>query len=131
MRQLLTLATTKFQYTTGVRAVQNVSPDSWAFDQTGLDRPGNDVIQLALFYDYRTNPPLYPAWHKYLRDHQIPVLAIWGKNDPIFAAPGAEAFKRDDAKAEIRLLDTGHFALEEDAAVIAKEMRRFLGANVH
>jgi pimeloyl-ACP methyl ester carboxylesterase len=131
VRQLLTLAATKFQYTKGVRDEQNVSPDAWTFDQAGLDRPGNDAIQLALFYDYRTNPPLYPTWHKYLHDHQVPLLAIWGKNDPIFAVSGAEAFKRDDARAEIRLLDTGHFALEEDAPVIAKEMRRFLDANAH
>ncbi len=131
VRQLLTLASTKFQYTKGVRDERKISPDAWTFDQAGLDRPGNDAIQLALFYDYRTNPPLYPAWHKYLHDHRVPVLAIWGKNDPIFAAPGAEAFKRDDSKAEIHLLDTGHFALEEEAPVIAREMLRFLDANVH
>ena len=130
VRPLLTIETTKFQYTTGVRNVTNVSPDAWTIDQTGLNRPGNDAIQLALLYDYRTNPPLYPLWHKYLQDRQVPVLSIWGKNDPIFAWQGAEAFRRDDAKVEVILLDTGHFALEEDAKRIAAEMLRFLRSTV-
>jgi pimeloyl-ACP methyl ester carboxylesterase len=106
-----------------------VSPDTWTIDQAGLDRPGNKEIQLALFYDYRTNPPLYPSWHQYLRDHQTPVLAVWGKNDPIFLPAGATAFQRDTAKAEVHFLDTGHFALEEDGAEIAALIQDFLDRN--
>jgi len=128
VRGLLTLETTKMQYTAGVHDPSSISPDTWHFDQALLDRPGNDAIQLELFYDYRTNPPLYPAWHRYLRDHHVPVLAVWGKNDPIFTVPGAEAFKRDVPNAEVHLLDTGHFALEEKAPEIASAMHRFLSA---
>ncbi len=129
-RQLLTLETTKFQYTQGFRNPENVSPDSYTFDQMTLDRPGNDRIQLALFYDYRKNPPLYPSWHAYLRDKQPPVLAVWGKNDPIFLPAGAEAFLRDVPRTELHLLNTGHFALEEDGAQIAQYILDFLGKNV-
>jgi pimeloyl-ACP methyl ester carboxylesterase len=127
VRGLLNLDTTKFQYTQGFRNPENVNPDAYTFDQMTLDRPGNDKIQLALFYDYRKNPPLYPAWHKYLREKQPPVLIVWGKNDPIFIYPGAEAFLKDVPNAEIHPLDTGHFALEEESATIAEHIRRFLG----
>ncbi len=130
VRQLLTPAVTKFQYTQGFRNPENVSPDSYTFDQFTLDRPGNDKIQLALFYDYRKNPPLYPAWHEYLRKYQPPLLAVWGKNDPIFLPAGAEAFAKDDPRTELHLLDTGHFALEEDGALIAQYIRDFLAKNV-
>jgi pimeloyl-ACP methyl ester carboxylesterase len=130
VRQILTPDLTRFQYTQGFRNPENVSPDSYGFDQAGLDRPGNDKIQLALFYDYRKNPPLYPAWHDYLRKHKPPVLAVWGKNDPVFLPAGAQAFTKDDPRAEIRLLDTGHFALEEDGALIAQIIREFLAKNV-
>jgi len=130
VRQLLTLETTKFQYLQGFRNPEDVSPDAYAFDQMTLDRPGNDKIQLALFYDYRNNPPLYPAWHKYLREKKPPVLVVWGKNDPVFAAAGAQAFLQDVPQAELHLLDTGHFALEEDGAEIAQLIRSFLAKNV-
>src|SRR6266436_10403325 len=92
--------------------------------------PGEDKIQLALFYDYRNNPPLYPAWHKYLREKKPAVLVVWGKNDPVFATAGAEAFLKDTPSAELHLLDTGHFALEEDAAEIAQIIRAFLAKNI-
>jgi pimeloyl-ACP methyl ester carboxylesterase len=130
VRQLLTLDATKLQYLQGFRHPDDVSPDSYLFDQAKLDRPGNDRIQLALFYDYRNNPPLYPAWHKYLRDKKPAVLVVWGKNDPVFAPAGAEAFLRDVSNAELRLLDTGHFALEEDGAEIAQIIRAFLANNI-
>ena len=130
VRKLLTLETTKFQYQQGYRDPSHISPDTWTCDQAGLDRPGNDRIQLDLFYDYRVNPPLYPRWHQYLRDKQPPVLAVWGKNDPIFSTPGAEAFLRDNPKTELHLLDTGHFALEEDAPEIAQLIHAFLDKNV-
>jgi pimeloyl-ACP methyl ester carboxylesterase len=129
-RQILSLELTKVQYLQGFRSPENVSPDSYMFDQAALDRPGNDKIQLALFYDYRKNPPLYPAWHEYLRKYQPPVLAVWGKNDPVFLPAGAEAFAKDDAHTEVHLLDTGHFALEEDGALIAQYIRDFLAKNV-
>jgi pimeloyl-ACP methyl ester carboxylesterase len=130
VRQLLTLDATKLQYLQGFRDPDDVSPDSYLFDQSKLDRPGSDNIQLALFYDYRNNPPLYPAWHKYLREKKPPVLVVWGKNDPVFAPAGAEAFLKDVPQAELHLLDTGHFALEEDGAEIAQIIRAFLTKNV-
>lgn len=131
VRQLLTLDATKLQYLQGFRNPDDVSPDSFLFDQAKLDRPGNDKIQLALFYDYRNNPPLYPAWHKYLREKKPAVLVVWGKNDPVFATAGAEAFLKDAPSAELHLLDTGHFALEEDGTEIAQLIRAFLAKNVH
>ena len=127
---LLTLDMTKLQYQAGFRSSESVSPDTWTLDQAGLDRPGNKAIQLDLFYDYRKNPPLYPAWHKYLQTHQPPVLAVWGKNDPIFLPAGATAFQRDVPKAELHFLDTGHFALEEDGDTIASLIEDFLNRNV-
>jgi pimeloyl-ACP methyl ester carboxylesterase len=130
VRQLLTLDATKLQYLQGFRNPDDVSPDSFLFDQAKLDRPGNDKIQLALFYDYRNNPPLYPAWHKYLREKKPAVLVVWGKNDPVFAPAGAEAFLKDTQGAELHLLDTGHFALEEDGAEIAQLIRAFLAKNI-
>ncbi|HET6929759.1 MAG TPA: alpha/beta hydrolase [Candidatus Acidoferrum sp.] len=129
-RQILSLELTKVQYLQGFRNPEDVSPDSYTFDQTTLDRPGNDKIQLALFYDYRKNPPLYSSWHEYLRKYQPPVLAVWGKNDPVFLPAGAEAFVKDDPRTELHLLDTGHFALEEDGALIAQYIRDFLAKNV-
>jgi len=130
VRQLLTLDATKLQYLQGFRNPDDVSPDSYLFDQSKLDRPGNDKIQLALFYDYRNNPPLYPVWHKYLREKKPPVLVVWGKNDPVFAPAGAEAFVKDVPQAELHLLDTGHFALEEDSAEISQIIRAFLAKNI-
>ena len=130
VHQLLSLDSTKLQYLQGLGTPENVSPDSYTFDQAGLDRPGNDRIQLALFYDYRKNPPLYASWHQYLRDRKPPVLAVWGKNDPIFLPAGAEAFLRDDPRTELHLLNTGHFALEEDGPEIAQLIREFLGKNI-
>ncbi|GHO46777.1 alpha/beta fold hydrolase [Ktedonospora formicarum] len=130
IRQLCTLASTIWQYTEGVHDKTHISPDAWTFDQMGLDRPGNVEIQLALFEDYRTNPQLYPQWHAYFRQYQPPLLAVWGKNDPIFGSAGAEAFKRDLPQCEVHLLDTGHFALEEDADAIAQHIIRFLTTKV-
>jgi len=130
VRGLLTRETTKFQYTKGFRNSENVNPDSYTFDQMMLDRPGNSEIQLALFYDYQTNVKQYPQWHETLRRVQPPVLCVWGKNDPIFSAAGAEAFRRDVPKAAIYFVDTGHFALEEDLDAIASRIVAFLAKNV-
>ena len=129
-RDLLTFEVTKFQYTEGFVNRELVSPDSYIFDQMTLDRPGNQEIQLALFYDYRNNVEQYPAWHEALRRHQPPVLAVWGKNDPIFLPAGAEAYKRDVPKSEIHLLDTGHFALEDHADTIAQFILAFLSSRL-
>ena len=130
LRGLLTIDATKWQYTEGVRNVQSISPDNWGHVQPLLDRPGNQEIQLAMFYDYGSNPGRYPKWQAYLREHQPPTLIVWGKNDKIFPAEGAHPYKRDLKNLEFHLLDTGHFALEEDGDVIAKHIQDFLGRNV-
>lgn len=130
LRGFLTLDATKWQYTHGVRNVETISPDTWGHVQPLLDRPGNQEIQLALFHSYGSNPPLYPSWQKYLRKYQPPTLIVWGKNDQIFPDAGAYPYKRDLKNLEFHLLDTGHFALEEDGDKIAKTMRSFLHRNV-
>ena len=116
----------KWQYTHGVRNAELISPDNWNVDLRHLSREGNPEIQLALFYDYQNNVPHYPAWQAYFRKHQPPTLIVWGKNDYIFPAEGAHPYKRDLKNLEFHLLDTGHFALEEDGQVIAGRIRRFL-----
>jgi len=126
LRKLLTLEATRWQYTHGTRREETISPDNWLVDQALLDRPGNQEIQLALFYDYGSNPPLYPKWQEYFRRHQPPTLIVWGKNDQIFPADGAHPYRRDLKNLELYLLDTGHFALEEEGATIAALIRSFL-----
>jgi pimeloyl-ACP methyl ester carboxylesterase len=126
VRSFLAAETTKFQYTHGVKHVTKISPDSYTFDQLFLDRPGNDAVQLNLFYDYASNVALYRKWQSYFRKHQPPMLIVWGINDPFFTVEGAKAFQRDLPKAELHLLDTGHFALEEESETIAAHIRRFL-----
>ena len=123
---LLTIEATRWQYTNGVRDIETISPDNWLVDQYLLERPGNKDIQLQLFYDYGSNPPLYPKWQAYFREFQPPTLIVWGKNDTIFPAEGAAPYKRDLKNVESHLLDTGHFALEEDGEVISGLIRNFL-----
>ena len=130
IRWLTSLAATKWQYTNGVKDASLVSPDTWTMDQTFLDRPGNAEIQLDLFYDYRTNVPLYPQWQTYFREHKPATLVVWGKNDAIFVAAGAAPYKRDIPNADIHLLDTGHFALETHGHEIAKLIREFLNRDL-
>jgi pimeloyl-ACP methyl ester carboxylesterase len=130
LRGFLTYDATKWQYTHGVKNPELVSPDGPAHDQFLLNRPGNDEIQLDLFLSYGSNPPLYPKWQKYFRDQQPPLLIVWGKNDEIFPAAGAEPYKRDLKTLEFHLLDAGHFALETDGEAIARLMREFLGKHV-
>ena len=130
IRWLTSIKATKWQYTNGVNDASLVSPDTWTIDQALLDRPGNAEIQLDLFYDYRTNIPLYPQWQAYFRQHQPPTLVVWGKNDAIFVAAGAAPYKRDLPGAEIHLLDTGHFALETHGEEIASLIRDFLGKHL-
>ena len=126
LRFLVTLGATKWQYTNGVKNAEAVSPDTWGHVQPLLDRDGNTDIQLQMFYSYGSNPPLYPAWQQYLRDHQPPTLIVWGKHDEIFPAAGAEPYKRDLKNLEYHLIDTGHFALETHGQEIADLMRDFL-----
>ncbi|WP_033959093.1 alpha/beta fold hydrolase [Psychroserpens jangbogonensis] len=119
----------KWQYTHGVQDVSKVSPDNWNIDLQHLTRPENAEIQLNMFYDYRTNVPLYPEWQQYFRDHQPPTLIVWGKNDYIFPADGAYPYKKDLKNLEFHLLDTGHFALEEKGDEIANYILNFLEKN--
>jgi pimeloyl-ACP methyl ester carboxylesterase len=126
IRFALTLDATRWQYLTGVPDETLVSPDTWHHDHALLSRPGNDLIQLALFRDYATNPPLYPRLHDYLRSSRVPVLAVWGRGDEIFGPDGARAFAADSADAEIHLLDGGHFLLESAGEEVAALIRDFL-----
>jgi pimeloyl-ACP methyl ester carboxylesterase len=126
LRSLLTLDSIRWQYVHGVPDATLVSPDGYTLDHALLLRPGNDEIQLDLFRDYATNVALYPQFQAYLRSHQPPLLAVWGRNDPFFLPAGAEAFRRDNPNAVVRLLDTGHFALETHAPEIAATINDFL-----
>ncbi len=132
VRELLTASATHWQYTHGVPAdrLDRISPDTWALDQAGLDRPGNQEIQLQLFWDYQFNLDGYPAFQEYFRTHRPPTLVAWGRNDEIFGPAGAEAFARDLPDAEIHLLDAGHFALETHGPEIAALIRDFLGRHL-
>jgi pimeloyl-ACP methyl ester carboxylesterase len=123
---LLTIGATKWQYTNGTRNEAMISPDNWIVDQTKLDRLGNKKIQLELFYSYGTNPPLYPEWQAYFRTHQPPTLVVWGKGDVIFPEEGAHPYKRDLKNLDFHILDTGHFALEEDGELISKLILNFM-----
>lgn len=131
-RGILTLESTKWQYLDGVEDSSKVSPDNYVIDQFYLDRKGNDLIQLALFRDYRNNLSLYDSWHAYLQKFQPPVLVISGKNDKIFIAAGAAPFKKDVPAAQINLLNGGHFVLAEkhiEAAQIIRSFFREKGLN--
>jgi pimeloyl-ACP methyl ester carboxylesterase len=126
LRAFLKPETTHWQYTHGVADPTLVSPDGQSLDNFYLARPGADEVQLDLLGDYKSNIALYPAFQNYFRTYQPPLLAIWGRNDPFFLPPGADAFKRDNPRAIVRFLDTGHFALETHAAEIAVAIRDFL-----
>ena len=128
LRAFLQPETTVWQYTHGVPDATKVSPDGHSLDNFYLARPGADDVQLDLFGDYKSNVALYPTFQAYFRTHQPPFLAVWGKNDPFFLPPGAEAFQRDIPGAVVRFFDTGHFALETHAAEIAAAIRDFLPA---
>ncbi|WP_243049583.1 alpha/beta hydrolase [Dyella sp. RRB7] len=127
-RASLTDEAIRFQYQHGAPAGL-VSPDGYTLDTFYMHRPGAQDIQLDLVLSYRTNVALYPAFQRYFREHRPPLLAVWGKNDPFFIPPGAEAYRRDLPLAEIHFLDTGHFALETHHAEIAERMRDFLHRN--
>ena len=127
LRKVLTPELTKWQYLNGVKDPSRVDPDTWGHDQRLLDRPGNDEIQLDLFYDYRTNVALYPQFHTLFRTRKPPTLIVWGANDEIFPAAGAKAYLRDNPQAELHLIDSGHFALEDRGDEIIPLIRDFLG----
>lgn len=130
LRFLLTAGATKWQYMNGARNTEIISPDNWQVDQKLLDRPGNQDIQLQMFYSYGSNPPLYPAWQTYFRTHQPPTLIVWGDNDEIFPVEGAYPYQRDLKNLEFHLFDTGHFALEEDGGEISRLIGDFLDKHV-
>ncbi len=130
LRQLLQLKVTRWHYVDGTRELGHLDPDTWTLDQAYLDRPGNQEIQLDLFYSYGSNVAQYAQWQAYFREYQPPMLIVWGKNDKAFPPVGARAYLRDLPKAELHLFDTGHFALEEDGAEIGRLMRAFLKRNV-
>jgi len=126
LRAFLSPETTVWQYTHGVADTSLVSPDGYSLDNFYLARPGADEVQLDLFGDYKSNVAMYPEFQAYFRKYKPPLLAAWGKNDPFFLPPGAEAFKRDIPGAEVRFFDTGHFALETHCEEIATAIREFL-----
>jgi pimeloyl-ACP methyl ester carboxylesterase len=128
-QNILTLETTRWQYTHGVANPNGVAPESYTLDWALMERAGNKEIQLDLFLDYASNVELYPKFQEYFRKAKPPLLAIWGKNDPFFVPAGAEAFRKDLPDAQVRFLDTGHFAIETHAVEIAAAMKEFLEAN--
>jgi pimeloyl-ACP methyl ester carboxylesterase len=130
LREFLQPDATKFQYTYGVQDTSLLEPESYTLDSALLARPGNDEIQLDLFLNYADNVALYPKFQEYIRTKRPPILAVWGKNDPFFLPPGAEAFRRDNSEAEIHFYETGHFALETNHHEIAETIREFLARKI-
>ena len=130
VRAFLTLDATRWQYLTGVEDPTLVDPESWQHDYALLSRPGNDLIQLALFRDYATNAPMYPRVHEFFRATGVPLLAVWGRGDEIFGPAGAEAFATDLPDAQVHLLDGGHFLLESALDEVTALIRTFLGKHL-
>jgi pimeloyl-ACP methyl ester carboxylesterase len=130
LRDFLKPEATKWQYTHGVFDPTLIEPETWTLDSALLALPGRDEIQLDLFLDYASNVALYPKFQEYFRAHRPPLLAVWGKNDPFFLPPGAEAYRRDLPNAEVRFYDTGHFALETHVEAIADTIRGFFNRNL-
>jgi pimeloyl-ACP methyl ester carboxylesterase len=126
LRAFLTLDAIRWQYTHGASDPARVAPETYTLDAALVARPGNQEIQLDLFGDYATNVTLYPEFQRYFRERKPPLLAIWGKNDPFFIPPGAEAYRRDNPNAIVTLFDTGHFALETHVDEIAAAIDEFL-----
>jgi len=127
LREFLKPEATKWQYSFGVKDTTLLAPEAYELDSALLSRPGNDEIQLDLFLDYASNVALYPKFQEYFRAKRPPLLAVWGKSDPFFLPPGAEAFKRDNPDAEVHFFETGHFALETHAEEIARAISDLLG----
>ncbi|MBV9182214.1 MAG: alpha/beta fold hydrolase [Acidobacteria bacterium] len=131
LREFLKPEATKWQYLYGVENATVVAPEAYELDSALLARGGNDEIQLDLFLDYASNVALYPKFQEYFRTKSVPLLAVWGKNDPFFLPPGAEAFRRDNPNAEVRFYNTGHFALETHNHEIATAIRDFLSRKLN
>lgn len=130
IRGALSLDAIRWQYVHGVADTTLVDPEAWAHDHASVSRPGNDLVQLALFRDYATNVALYPQVHEYFRTSQVPLLAVWGEGDEIFGPDGARAFSRDLPDAEVHLVPGGHFLLESAVHEVADLIRVFLGSRV-
>ena len=130
LREFLKPEATKWQYTYGVKDESQVAPEAYTLDSALLARPGNDEIQLDLFLDYASNVVVYPKFQEYFRTRKPALLAVWGKNDPFFLPPGAEAYRRDVPGAEVSFLDTGHFALETHAREIGEKIVEFLDRKI-
>jgi len=128
-QNVLTLETTRWQYTHGVENPESVHPESYTLDVALMERPGNKEIQLDLFLDYASNVKLYPKFQEYFRTSKPPLLAIWGKNDPFFIPAGAEAYRKDLPNARVEFLNTGHFATETHSVEIVAAIKEFLAAN--
>jgi pimeloyl-ACP methyl ester carboxylesterase len=126
LSKLLTLQSTIFQYLDGVKDPTRIDPENWLFDQSLLDRPGEKDIQLDLFHDYGANVELYPRFQAYFRERKPPTLIVWGKNDKIFPPDGAWPYLRDLPHAEIHMIDSGHFALEDQSALMTSLIHDFL-----
>ncbi|MEM9093033.1 MAG: alpha/beta hydrolase [Cyanobacteria bacterium P01_F01_bin.53] len=129
VNQLMSLDGIKWMYTEGTRNPESINPDNWILDFSRIVRPGQQKVQLDLFYDYQNNIKLYPEWHAYLRKYQPPTLIAWGVNDPIFVVAGAHAYREHLDDIDFHLFNTGHFVLEEDAAQVIEKMRDFLHRN--
>ena len=125
----LSFEATEQRHIAGTAHLERYNPDTWTDEMAHLSKPGQREIQTALLYDYRTNVESYPKWQAWLRQHRPPTLVVWGRNDPSFTAPGAEAFKRDLPDAEIHLLDAGHFALDEQTDEIARLILDFMATH--
>ncbi|TEY47968.1 hypothetical protein BOTCAL_0300g00020 [Botryotinia calthae] len=127
LKGVISLDFTKWQYVTGTPEtnLHKIAPESYTLDYALISRPGNTDIQLDLFYDYRTNIDLYPEFQKFFRDTDVPILAVWGKNDEIFVPAGAEGFKKDSNNVVVEYLDAGHFALETNVEEVADAILRF------
>jgi pimeloyl-ACP methyl ester carboxylesterase len=121
-KDFLSAATTKFHWTVGAKSEENINPDNWILDQTFLDRPGTQAYQIDLLENYKTNVAAYGIWQEAFRKHQPKTLIVWGKNDPFFVQPGAEAYLRDLPKAKLILLDAGHFILDENLPRVSQEI---------
>ena len=130
IREVLRLPVTRSQYEGGASSPELIAPDGWTLDQHFLDQPGRQEAQVALALDYHSNLELYPSWQQWLRDHQPPALIIWGRNDAFFPEPGAHAYLRDLPGADLRVFDTGHFALEENLPEIAPLITAFLDKTI-
>ena len=128
--QIFSLEGLKWQYTHGTRKPKSILPDNWNLDFMKFSREGQHQMQLDMFFDYQNNVTLYPSWQKYLVKNQPPMLLVWGKNDAFFPVPGAEGYKRDVKDIDYNILDTGHFALEEEGDFIIGKMRNFLRTKV-